>query len=987
VTTCANCGHESGEAFKFCPECGAPAAAATAPREVRKVVTIVFCDLTGSTALGDRTDPETLRTTMRGYFEEMRTILERHGGTVEKFIGDAVMAVFGVPVSREDDALRAVRAAWEMRSAVATLGLGARIGVNTGEVVAGDGDSLVTGDTVNIAARFEQAAETGQVLVGEVTHRLVRDAVTAEQIEVTAKGKPQPLTAFKLLDVDLAAAAIARKLDTPLVGRLGELRQINQAFERAVSENRCHLFTLLGPAGVGKSRLTSEFLATVDATVVQGRCLDYGEGITFWPVISVMKQLGARAEDTLAHIATGGLSQHELFWDVRAQLEAVAAERPLVVLFDDVQWGEPTFLDLLDHIADLSRGAPILLLCLARPDLLDLRPGWGGGKLNATTTLLEPLSIAECEELIDVHGDGIGTATRKRILQAADGNPLFVEEMVALARENNDVSVPSSVHALLQARLDQLGVAERDVIERGSVEGQIFHRGAVRELSPGRDVEEQLDGLVRKDLIHPERTTFVGDHAFRFRHLLIRDAAYEALPKETRADLHERFATWLAAHGKELVELDEVLGHHLEQAARYRRELGQPDVELERQAAIPLAAAGDRAMARDDLPAARNLLGRALALLPARDPGRAPVILQHVSSLLEAGSFEEASLLIAELEDDPHPAVQMNGAVARLELRMATDPAGTVGEAQHITEKALEAFGAAGDEAGLVRTLMLVFWTEWLKSCAQPALAALERAIELARQCGEHSTASRATAYMLGPLVFGPFSPGEIRERIGPLRARGGVMAEQTAMMCEAHLLRLDGRFDEALELYWKGDALLGDLGLDLIRVVLQGWQAEIDNLRGRHADALATLTAVDGALEALGESSYRSTIMITISQTLYALGEREEAERVAIAGEELGAAEDVVNFALGRAVRASIAADEGRTAEAERLAAEALHYALLTDFPSMHAVAYKAVAHVARRAGRREDARAALERALELFESLGNAVESDRTRELLVQL
>ena len=987
MTTCANCGHESAEAFKFCPECGAPVAVAAAPREVRKVVTIVFCDLTGSTALGDRTDPETLRATMRGYYEEMRTILERHGGRVEKFIGDAVMAVFGVPVSREDDALRAVRAAWEMRSAVARLGLGARIGVNTGEVVAGDGDSLVTGDTVNVAARFEQAAETGEVLVGEVTHRLVRDAVTAEPILVTAKGKPESLTAFKLLDVDMAAAAIARKFDTPLVGRQGELRQLEQAFERAVSENRCHLFTLLGPAGVGKSRLTSEFLASVDATVVNGRCLDYGEGITFWPVISVLKQLGARADETVEHIASGGLSQHELFWNVRAQLEAVAAERPLVVLFDDIHWGEPTFLDLLDHIADLSRGAPILLLCLARPDLLDLRPGWAGGKLNATTTLLEPLSPSECEELIDVHGDGIGIATRKRILQAADGNPLFVEEMVALARENDDVSVPSSVHALLQARLDQLGVAERDVIERGSVEGQIFHRGAVRELSPGTEVEEQLDGLVRKDLIHPERTTFVGDHAFRFRHLLIRDAAYEALPKETRADLHERFAIWLAAHGDELVELDELVGHHLEQSARYRRELGRPDIELERRAAVPLAAAGDKAIARDDLPAARNLLGRALALLPQGDPARAPTILQYVTGLLEAGKFDDASLLIAELEADPEPAIQMNGAVARLELRMATDPAETVGEAQRITEQALAAFAATGDEAGLVRTWMLVFWTEWLQSRAQSSLDALERAIELAGRCGEPGTASRAMAYMLGPLVFGPFRPDEIRARIGPLRARGSAMAEQTALMCEAHLLRLEGRFDEALELYRTGDALLSDLGLDLIRVVLRGWPAEIDNLRGRHAEALATLTAIDETLESLGESSYRSTIIITISQTLYALGNWEEAERVAIAGEVLGAAEDVVNFALGRAVRASIAADQGRADEADRLAAESLHYALLTDFPSMHAAAYKGVAHVARSAGRREDARAALEQALERYESVGNVVESDRTRELLVQL
>jgi len=507
VTVCASCGHESLEAFKFCPECGGSVEAAAPAREVRKVVTIVFCDLTGSTALGDRTDPETLRATMRGYYEEMRAILERHGGTVEKFVGDAVMAVFGVPISHEDDALRAVRAAWEMRAAVGGLGLQARIGVNTGEVVTGEGDTLVTGDAVNVAARLEQAAEPGEVLIGEQTRRLVRDAAKVEPSPVNAKGKSEPVDAFRLLDVDLAAAGFARRLGTPLVGRTGELQQLQQAFARAVSEQRCQLFTLLGPGGVGKSRLTAEFLANVDANVVHGRCLDYGDGITFWPVVSVLKQLGPRADGTLTQIADGGSSQSELFWTIRAQLEEVAHERPLVVVFDDIQWGEPTFLDLLDHIADLSRGAPILLLCLARPDLLDRRPGWGGGKLNTTTMLLEPLSRDECDELIESHGDVIGAETRMRILEAADGNPLFVEEMLALARESDDARVPSTVQALLQARLDQLGTDERAVIERGAVEGQIFHRGAVLELSPGSDVELELVGLVRKELIRPETST------------------------------------------------------------------------------------------------------------------------------------------------------------------------------------------------------------------------------------------------------------------------------------------------------------------------------------------------------------------------------------------------------------------------------------------------------------------------------------------------
>jgi class 3 adenylate cyclase len=568
-------------------------------REMRKVVSVVFCDLTGSTALGERTDPEALRTRMRGYYERMRQILERHGGTVEKFVGDAVMAVFGVPVAHEDDALRAVRAAWEMRAAVIRLGLQARIGVNTGEVVAGEGDTLVTGDAVNVAARLEQLADTGEVLIGGETRQLVRDAVQVEPVQVAAKGKAEPVAAYRLLNVDLAAAAVARRLDTPLIGRRFELQQFRQAFERSVRERRCHLFTVLGAAGVGKSRLAAEFLCGLDATTLSGRCLEYGEGITFWPVVSVLKQLGERAEETIARIVDGAFSSNELFWNVRSQFEKVAHERPLVVVFDDVQWGEETFLDLIDHVADLSRDAPLLLLCLARPDLLDKRPTWGGGKLNATTILLEPLTAEECAELIDVHG-GAEPGTRERIVASADGNPLFVEEMLALVRESDDVRTPSTVQALLQARLDQLARGERTVIEGGAIEGEIFHRSAVVELARSPDVASQLVGLVRKELIHPAAPTLSGDEAFRFRHLLFRDAAYQALPKQTRAELHERFADWLEVNGRELIELDEVLGYHLEQAARYRRELDRADPELERRAGRHLATAGSGAVLRSD---------------------------------------------------------------------------------------------------------------------------------------------------------------------------------------------------------------------------------------------------------------------------------------------------------------------------------------------------------------------------------------------------
>src|SRR5579875_2433264 len=563
MAVCAQCGHEVPDSAKFCPECGAPLAAAPAPREQRKTVTVLFCDIAGSTALGESTDPEALRGILARYFERMKEIVERHGGSVEKFIGDAVMAVFGVPVVHEDDALRACRAAVEMRDALPELGIRGRIGVNTGEVVAGTAERLATGDAVNVAARLEQAAEPGEVLVGASTVQLVRDAVElGEERRLELKGKSELVPAFSLRAV--VADAPRRRFDVPIVGRVREQRALDDAWERVRSESACHLFTVLGPAGVGKSRLTAEFLASLQGvSVVRGRCLSYGEGITYRPVVEIARQLGRRPTDERAAAAIASLlgeseepaTADEIAWAFRKLLEESS---PVVCVFDDLHWAEPTFLDLVDHVADWSRGAPILLVCLARPELLDRRPTWAGGKLNATTVLLEPLNAEETDELIGrLLGDGdLDDALHARIREAAEGNPLFVEQMLAMVAEspNGEVVVPPTIQALLAARLDQLDPSERGVLERGSVEGKVFHRGGVEALAPDEpDVPTKLMALVRKELVRPDRTQLPGDDAFRFRHLLIRDAAYEGLPKAARADLHGRFAGWLESHGRDLV--------------------------------------------------------------------------------------------------------------------------------------------------------------------------------------------------------------------------------------------------------------------------------------------------------------------------------------------------------------------------------------------------------------------------------------------------
>ena len=979
MVTCPACGQENPAGFRFCGNCGTPLAEAPAPRELRKTVTVVFCDLSGSTALGDATDPEALRATMRGYYEQMRTILERHGGTVEKFIGDAVMAVFGVPVAHEDDALRAIRAAWEMRAAVPALGLKARIGVNTGEVVTGEGDTLVTGDAVNVAARLEQAAEPGDVLIGGETHWLVRDAVRVSPVEVSAKGKPDPVAAFRLDHVDPEAAPIARLLDTPLVGRTLELEQLRQGFDRTVRERRCHLFTLLGSAGVGKSRLVSEFLRGVDAEVATGRCLDYGEGITFWPVVSVLKQLGPRAEDTLARVVGGASLPNEIFAAVRLFLESLAVDRPLVVVFDDIHWGEPTFLDLIDHIADISRGAPLLVLCIARPELLDKRPGWGGGKLNATTILLEPLGRQECAELIAMHG-GADPALQARILAAADGNPLFVEEMLALAREDGDVAVPATVQALLQARIDQLGGEERVVIEGGAVEGEVFHRGAVLELAHTPDVEPQLVGLVRKELIRPAPATLAGDQAYRFRHLLIRDAAYGALPKETRAELHARFASWLEHHAGELIELDEIAGYHLEQAARYRRELGRPDHELERRAGRHLAAAGRRAGNRSDAPAAMNLLGRAVALLTEDDPARTGAYLDRLMLLMSTDEADERLRMIETLEASDDPALRMHGRLARLELRLWSDAAGATPEVRPTTEEAIRVFEAAQDHRGLSYAWHVRAHAAWLGSRARDTVTAVEESLRHRRAFDAIELGGVRDVVRFGPIVHGPFTSDEMMRHHDSL-------PDQAQLVVRAQIAYKEGRFDESLELIEGGAATAREWGLPAMLVPPMTHMAEVLDAQCRFAESIALWEKAAADLRAFGHTSLLSTVLCQEAMVQYHAGNLDDAERLAIDGEELGAQEDVINFAMGRAVRARVAADRDDHRGGEELARSAIDYAYRMDFPRPRGLAHEALAYVHRAAGRLDDARAEYERALEIWERYDWRFNAELVRRLLVEL
>jgi class 3 adenylate cyclase/tetratricopeptide (TPR) repeat protein len=758
---------------------------------VRKVVTVLFCDLSGSTAIGERTDPEALRTLMNRYYETARSVLERHGGTVEKFVGDAVMAVFGIPVANEDDGLRAVRSAVELRDVVHALGLEARIGVNTGPVVAGDGDTFVTGDAVNVAARLEQSAGAGEILLGDDTLRLVRDAVAVETLALALKGKTGAVTAHRLVAFDAEAGGVERRLDRPMVGRGRELERLRADFAEVADRGSCRLFTLIGPAGVGKSRVVHDFLEAVGASaiVARSRALSYGEGITYWPLGEMLVQLGVDPADVIR------TSPADTQLAARAIFEQRAEQRPLVLVLDDLHWAEPPMLDLVEHVVDWSRDRPIFVLCVARPELLDVRPAWGGGKLNATALVLEPLPAADAEQLVDglLAGVELDAATRARILGTAEGNPLFLEEMASLARAaDGTVEVPPTIQALLQSRLDALDRSERVVVDRGSVEGNVFHRGAVTALlseTEGNAVPGRLLALVRKEVVRPDRAQIPGEDAFRFRHLLIRETAYESLPKAVRAELHERFAEWLDAHGA-VMEHDELVGYHLEQAANSRSMLDPDDpgaTGLRTRACERLAKAGRAAFARGDLHGARNLLERATRLAP-EGPGRRRLVPELVDALIAgAQDRDRVDELLTELAggDDRDRATETA-------LRIRNFPGGELGELLATLDVAQGVLADLGDTQGVARCEDARAWSYWFAAQAGPALAAYRRSYELRRGLGKTVAQPDLVNSMLQAAWFSGAHVDEIHGLLDTLEAEGDASGPLFVTALRATRARVD---------------------------------------------------------------------------------------------------------------------------------------------------------------------------------------------------
>ena len=1020
--TCRSCGTENAEAARFCQTCGGSlddGDGALAPRWVRKTVTILFADVAGSTALGERLDPEALRGVMSRYYNEMRAVLESHGGTVEKFIGDAVMAVFGAPVAHEDDALRAVRAADEMRNRLRDLNgeleprygvaLEMRIGVNTGEVVAGDraaGQALVTGDAVNLAKRLEQAAPSGSILIGKATYPLVKDAVQAGPLEsFKVKGKAEPVSPLRIDTVDPHAAGVARGLEKRFVGRLEELAGLEIAFRRAESEQACRQFTLLGPAGIGKSRLVTEFAARSGATVVTGRCLPYGESITLWPFREIVEGLGGAAglaqalagadnAELVAERVTSAVgaatavpNAEETPWAFRRLFEAIARRGPLVVVLEDLHWAAPPLLDLVEYLLGWLEG-PVLLVCVARSDLVELRPAWLNPRPNADSLVLQPLDAEEAESLLD----GLRTRpeARARIAEAAEGNPLFLEQMAAMLAEQTGRSkaatMPPSIQALLAARLDQLEPVEREVIERAAVIGREFSRAAVSALSPTQGetpVAGTLMGLVRKELLVPE-TSAGQDDVFRFGHILIRDAAYDAVPKKIRAQLHEQLARWLEERGTPAP--DEIVGYHLEQAYFARSELGQPDEDLRRlagRAAGVLASAGRRELSRDDVPAGISLLERGAALLVGDHDQRAEILVELGLARREGGLLEGADSAFAAAEEAPSERLRWRATLERSSLRSYVDTDVHADELLRIANKAIEVFEASGDELGLARAWLHVSEVHWLRCHCAEMEEALGQALIHAEKAGERREISGTLASLAPPTLVGPRPVEDAIEVCRDIleRGRGSAGVEGHANMVLAVLEAMTGRFESARRRYQETATVLEDRGMTTMLASLRMYPGMVELLSADHEAAERELRRGYDYLAVVGHSAYLSTTAAFLAKPLYELGRHEDALEMTRASEETASPDDIASQVIWRGTRAKVLARDGRP-EAIDVAQEAVELVGETDLVNIAADAYADLAETMRLLGREEDAAAPRERALELYQAKGNLASAAAMRE-----
>jgi class 3 adenylate cyclase/tetratricopeptide (TPR) repeat protein len=1054
---CPACKEENPPKFRLCGYCGAPLQAAAAPppaalpnQEVRKTVTIVFSDLVGSTALGEALDAEALHEVKERYFGAMAAEIARHGGKVEKYIGDAIMAVFGLPKAHEDDALRAVRAAADMQAALVGVNadlkarfgveLANRTGVNTGEVVAkadgGSDQKLATGDAVNLAARFEQSAPPGQIYFGESTWRLVRDAVEAESVgTITAKGKALPVPAWRLVRV-VGHDGVARRHDRPLVGRDGELATLRAVYDEVRTQRVTRLVTVIAEAGTGKSRLVHEVLTHIaaDARTVAGRCLPYGDGITFWP-LSMMLRDAARidaeeppeqalarlremvgADDVTERLASvAGLSDatfplHEINWAARSVLESMAADVPVVALIDDIHWAEPAFLDLILHVLEQAENAPILLLAAARPELLEEQPNWGLGE-GATRLVLGPLSDAASAQLLEdrLGGAALPDDVRARIVRAAGGNPLYAEQLLSMlidsgalrqeadgrwvrAVEGGEIEVPPSIHALLEERLDRLARTERATVEPAAVIGYEFEHEALVTLAPEAlktQIDAQLGQLERKQFIHTERAAAL-DSLYRFHHHLVRETVYGGLLKRARANLHLRFVRWAEqAWEARALEMDEILAYHLEQAHRYLKELGPLDADGRAagvQAAERLARAARRVFGRGDMHAASGLYSRAAAILPEDDPQRLKLLPDLAETLLERGDFTRAREVLAEAESRAERAGNVHVLAAsrlmRMRVRLFSAEPGEWGEeALRLALEAIPMFELDEANLDLARAWRLIGFVHGVAGRYGEASDAVARSTVHARAAGDARLIARNGHALASSTLLGPTPVAEAIELCEQMRSDAAHDRQaQSKLMCTlAQLRAMNGEFDAARALVRDARALLQELGQGVVAASTGIDLLMVEWLAGDSAAAEPAVRADMAFLAEAGETYYLPTLAALLARAVREQGRDAEALELSRTAEQLAAADDLDSQSLWRSVRAPIVARAGQLDEAEALARSAVEMALQSDAPTAQADTLMELASVLRIAGREDQARAALGRARALYLAKGDRISAAR--------
>ena len=797
MLSCPACGEENPERGKFCLECGAALAVATPPAlEERKVVTVLFCDLAGFTAASDAADPEDVRARIRPYHTRLRQEIERFGGTVEKFIGDAVMAVFGAPMAHEDDAERAVRAGLRVLEAIEELNaddparsLQVRVGINTGEAVVAlgarpeEGEGIVTGDVVNTASRLQGAAPVGGMAVSAQTFRATERVFEWERLEpVTVKGKAEPLALWRPLRPRARLGLeVIRSSATRLVGRELERTLLIGTLERSAQQASCQLVTIVGEPGVGKSRLCAELLGYVEERPGlvrwrQGRCLPYGDGISFWALGEIVKaECGILESDTPAQAATKlaravaegdpdrawllarlaplvgapaePAGQEESFAAWRRFCEGLAAERTTVLVFEDLHWADPALLAFLEHLADWAEGVPLLLLCTARPELYERHPTFGADARNAQRINLAPLSDADTAQLVSalLERAVLPAETQRALLEQAGGNPLYAEEFVRLLADRDQfgegVEVPESVQALIAARLDTLPAERKSLLQDASVLGKVFWAGALAWMADHdlAGVELALHELARKQLVRPARTSSMeGEHEYGFWHVLVRDVCYGQIPRAARAARHQAAAAWIEEKAGERVEdLADVLAYHYQAALELNRAAGinEQAGQLQAQALRYLALAGERALSLDVDRAERQLL-RALALCPAGDLARASLLeswaqaAQQQGRLLEARQALEQALDLYRDQGEPVAAGRVLTHLALVVHRLG-DP-----RSEEMIAEAVELLEGQSAGPELVAGHTYMAGRQILASRYPQGLAAAERALALGAELG-----------------------------------------------------------------------------------------------------------------------------------------------------------------------------------------------------------------------------------------------------------